>query len=318
MSQSLSTEGIGASEISAVAGLNPYASPWDVYLRKTGQAPDVDHTPQIEWGHRLEPVIRQAYVDQMQATVMVPPKSLFHKETTWARATPDGITLKKSGDWEAIVQCKNVGTWVEKAWSDAPPSYVQIQEQWEMYVTGLDRADVAVLIGGSDFRVYTVHRDDKMIADLVTIASEFWRGVETRTPPRIDNSDACREHFEKKLAKRQSIELLADADLTREIAEWQRLTRDAKRVDKEIERCRNVVRAALAEAGADRIVSIYGDPFIKERAGRTTTNWRLIAELLGSTKCTPDEFKALVAANTEQADPSPTLYAPKVWAKEVS
>jgi putative phage-type endonuclease len=312
VTQALSFEGIGASEISAIAGLNPYASPWDVWLRKTGQAPEFEPTPQTEWGHRLEPVIRQAYADQTGATVYVPPKSLFHPEITWARATPDGINVRRSGDWEAIVQCKNVGTWVEKAWSDAPPAYVQLQEQWELLVTNLQRADVAVLIGGSDFRIYTVHRDDKMIADLVTIASDFWRKVETRTPPKVDASDACRDHFERRLAKREPIELLADGDLT----EWQKLTREAKRIDREVERIRNVIRGALADAGAERVVSIHGTPFVKPRAGKTVTDWRLIAEMLGSTKCTADEFKTLVAANTETAEPTITLYAPKSWAKE--
>lgn len=323
--QNLDTRGIGASEISAVAGLNPYASPWDIWLRKTGQAPDVERTPQIEWGHRLEPAIRQAYADQTNATIYVPPSSLFHAETSWARATPDGIVCKDAvyegldrNNWEAIVQCKNVGTWVEKAWSDTPPSYVQLQEQWELYVTGLSRADVAVLIGGSDFRIYTVHRDDKMIADLVTIASEFWRHVEERTPPKIDNSDACREHFERRLAKRQSIELAADAQLESTIQSWRELNKEAKRIEAEIERSRNIVRAALAEAGADRIASPHGSPFVRDRAGRATTNWRLIAELLGSTKCSADEFSALVAANTEQAESKPTLYAPKEWAKDAS
>lgn len=36
--QELSRHGIGASEIAAIAGLNPYASPWGVWPAKTGQS----------------------------------------------------------------------------------------------------------------------------------------------------------------------------------------------------------------------------------------------------------------------------------------
>ncbi len=36
MTQTLSNEGIGASEISAIAGMNPYASPWEQALTYEG------------------------------------------------------------------------------------------------------------------------------------------------------------------------------------------------------------------------------------------------------------------------------------------
>ncbi len=328
MRQQLSTFGIGASEISAIAGMNPYASPWDIWLVKTGQKEPFAGNDKTDWGHRLEPVIRQAYADQTHAMIYVPPASLFHEQTPWARATPDGITLDpfvtQIGDgedragWDSLLQIKNVGTWVEKAWRDAPPAYVQLQEQFELYVTGLMRADVACLIGGSDFRVYTIHRDDKMIADLVTIAADFWRLVETRTAPKIDASDACREHFEKRLSARETVEMQADPDLDTTIGIWHDLHQEVKRNEQEIERIRNLVRAAMADAQASRVMSSFGVPFLSERAGRKETNWRLIAELLGSTKCEADEFKALVAANTEQKPASITLYAPKSWAKEAT
>ncbi len=321
--QQLSNHGIGASEISAVAGLNPYASPWDIWLRKTGQTPDVEQNAPMEWGHRLEPAIRQAYADKTHASLHVPAESLFHPEHTWARATPDGILVSNAGTWQAILQCKNVGTWVEKSWSDAPPAYVQLQEQWEMHVTGLTRADVAVLIGGNDFRIYTVHRDDKMIADLVTIATDFWRRVETRTPPKVDESEACQRHFEKKYAKAESIELVADGELEQLIAEWRTLHLRSKADEKRIKTIRNLLRQQLAEAKADRIQSSAGTVFLSRPSEAAepqhVTDWRLVAQLIGSTKCANDEYAAIVSANTAVVTSTTrerTLYAPKAWAKE--
>lgn len=316
MKQTLSHFGIGASEIAAVAGLNPFASPWDVYLVKTGQAAAFEGNEFTEWGHRLEPAIRQKYADETGAAIYVPTESMFHPSVAWARATPDGIVIL-DGDYERLVQCKNVGEWPGKAWAEAPPAHVQLQEQWELYVTSLDRADVAALIGGNEFRIYTVHRDDKMIADLVTIAEEFWRRVETRTPPPIDESEACKRHFEGRL-KKSATELAADAELEAHITEWRRLHAESKRIEKQIDRLKNAVRAAMADAQADRIRSSIGAPYLQQRAGGTTTNWRLIAELLGSTKCNPDEFKALVAANSEQKPASLTLVPPRDWSKETA
>lgn len=312
--------GIGASEIAAIAGLNPYASPWDVWLRKTGQALDEAENEAMEWGHRLEPAIRQKYVDQTGAVVYVPPESLYHAEHAWARATPDGVVLNAAGRWQHLLQCKNVGGWVEKSWSDAPPIYVQLQEQWEMYVTGMARADVAALIGGNRFQVYTVHREQRIIDDLVTIATDFWRKVETRTAPPVDDSDACREHFERQYAKSNAVELVADGELETVFRRWHRQTIAEKRLKKQIERSRNLVRKALAEAQADRITSSHGmATLVRSEATETAdTDWKLIAQLLGSTKCSPEEWKALTESNTTKSTTAEktTLYAPRTWAKE--
>lgn len=263
--QKLSNAGIGASEISAICGMNPFASPWDVWLRKTGQAPEFEGNSFTEWGHRLEPAIRQAYADKTGHAIEVPPDSLFHQYHYWARATPDGFVIK-GGARESLVQCKNVGAWVEKSWKDAPPDYVQLQEQWEMFVTGLTRADVAVLIGGNDFRIYTVHRDDKTIEGLVTLASAFWQSVLDRKQPVIDDSDACQRHIERMYPRRaESVTLNADQDVTARLAEWKKQSDIAKAAERRIKTIKNEVRSVFAEAGASRISSDIGTPYLDAR-----------------------------------------------------
>jgi putative phage-type endonuclease len=317
--QQLSSFGIGASEISAVAGLNPYASPWDIYLRKTGQAPDIEPTEPMEWGNRLEPAIRQKYCDDTGELVHVPITSLFHADYPWARATPDGIALAKEHGWKHLLQCKNVGSWVEKAWSEAPPSYVQLQEQWEMLVTGLSRADVAVLIGGNDFRIYTVHRDDKIITDLLTIAGEFWMRVETKTPPPIDESEACQKHFESRFAKGSTVELIADGETEMLMSTWHELTKTQKATETVIKRIRNEVRSRLADAQAGSLVSTIGIAKLITSAPepKVETDWKLVAQMLGSV-IGGEEYDEIVRANTKTTttEPKQTLYAPKNWAKE--
>lgn len=326
--QNLSHHGIGASEIAAVASLNPFSSPWDVWLRATGQAANIEQTAPMEWGHRLEPAIRQKYADDTGLPVCVPPASMFHPETKWARATPDGIAgvgVKLDQLLDAkrhhLVQCKNVGVWVEKAWNDAPPAYVQLQEQWEMYVTGLARADIAVLIGGNEFRIYTIHRDDRAIADLLTIATDFWKKVEARTPPKVDDSDACREHFEKRFT-RSNVEVAADEQTEQLFAEWRALTMRQKLDKKRVETIRNLVREQLVEAGASHIVSGLGTASLSKPSATPDpvieTDWKHVASLLAA-KVTPAEFSELVQGATTTTTPSPkapTLYAPRNWAKD--
>lgn len=320
MTQRLSTHGIGASEIAAIAGLSPYASPWDIWLRKTGQAPDVEESPEMEWGLRLEPAIRQKYADLTGATMYVPSESLFHPERHWARATPDAIVLEDAeplARWQHLLQCKAPGYWPGKDWDEGPPSYVQLQEQWEMFVADLQRADVAALIAGSDFRVYTVHRAEGLIADLVDIAEAFWRKVETRTPPQVDESKACRDHFTRQLAKAPPAELVADNQLVMTLAEWREARAVLKATEKQLARLRNEVLSTMTGAQVDRIVSPIGSPKLARTPAREhqEIDWKYVATLLGSTD--RERFDALVkaATTTTTTEATVSLREPREWSK---
>lgn len=220
------------------------------------------------------------------------------------------------------MQVKNVGYWVGKDWEESPPVYVQLQEQWEMYVTGLERADVAALIAGSDFRIYTVHRDAKIIGDLADIAAAFWRKVEARTPPAIDESAACRDHFSRRLAKVGVVELQADSDLERTMSRWHGAREDFKRAEAAIKQTRNLILAALDGAQADRIVSTIGTAKLARHVASThrETDWRLVAELVASAgrPLSRDDYASIVEANTVSVETPAhvTLREPRGWSKD--
>jgi hypothetical protein len=64
-----------------------------------------------------------------------------------------------------------------------------------MSVTGRERGAVAVLIGGQDFRTYTVEWDDAIL-DLVAEEREFWEDhVVPRIPPPWDGTAAATRYL---------------------------------------------------------------------------------------------------------------------------
>lgn len=315
--QDRSDVGIGASEIATIVGENPFESPWSLWMRKTGRAPDKEETPPMRWGKLLESAIRAEYVERNGVTVHVPPGSLYHADYPWARATPDGVVLTPrdswlngAPNWSYLVQIKNVGAWVHKAWQDEPPAYVVLQEQWELWVTGLQRADIAVLIGGNDYREYTVWRDDKMIADLVALASDFWRRiVEDREPP-VDDSDACAEALVKR-ATGGGVLVPRSEEVDRLVEKFrlQRLT--AKQLAKDIDLTKNRLRKLMADAQADGIETESFPLRWGHTAGHDVTNWEAIAMACGA-PARPD-FKALLAEHTKTTAPTRSILAPSDW-----
>jgi putative phage-type endonuclease len=174
--------GIGGSDAAAVLGLSRWRSPLDVYLDKTGEGGDPEDTPAMYWGRRLERVILEAYVEQTGLAVDAPVgvyRMLRSTERPWQLYSPDGMASDR------LIEIKTARTsegWGEPGSDEVPDAYA-IQVQHGMAVAGLPRCDVAVLIGGSDFRIYTVERDAALIAHLIAAEAAFWRRVERRDPP---------------------------------------------------------------------------------------------------------------------------------------
>lgn len=161
--------GIGGSDVAAVVGANPWRTPLEVWLDKTGQMPREGKTNErMGWGHRLEPVIREHYAAQRQRTwVDEVPGVLAHPSVTIAQASLDGLVNAESGQWG--LEVKTTGqTW------DRPPDMYLLQVTWYMAVTGLPKFDIAVLSRGQEYSEFTVERDDRLCDDLLGYADEWW------------------------------------------------------------------------------------------------------------------------------------------------
>lgn len=182
--------GIGASDAAAALNCSPYpeATPLALYLRKLGLAPPVAETFPMELGRRMEPVLRDLYQSRTGrevVAVQVPCESESHP---FLRATLDGVT---ADGWP--IEFKTAGErqadqWGEPGTDEVPPHYL-LQIHQQLIVTGAPSADLAVLIGGRDFRTYTVHADAPIHEAMVTGLADFWSRVLRRDPPPATEPD---------------------------------------------------------------------------------------------------------------------------------
>jgi hypothetical protein len=72
------------------------------------------------------------------------------------------------------------------AGTDQVPEHYLIQCQHGMMVTGLPVCDLAVLIGGQDFRLYIIPADAGLQAAMLDALTEFWAHVTKGTRPPLD------------------------------------------------------------------------------------------------------------------------------------
>ncbi|WP_186166588.1 YqaJ viral recombinase family protein [Burkholderia gladioli] len=187
--------GIGGSDAAAAVGLNPYMSPLELWLIKTGRnadlpKPDPDDTSEpVYWGTLLEPIVAASYTKQTGNRVRRINAVLRHPSTPWMLANLDREVIGVPD--VQILECKTAGEFGARLWRDGVPEYVTLQVQHQLAVSGKQAADVAVLLCGQRLDVHRIERDDALIARLIELEAAFWRYVETDTPPPADGSESA-------------------------------------------------------------------------------------------------------------------------------
>lgn len=163
--------GIGSSDAATAVGLNPYQSQLELWLHKTGKAdllpavdPNDDTSPMF-WGTLLEPIVAAHYTKRTGNKVRRVNAVLQHPKHPWMLANVDREVVGSSE--VQILECKTAGIHGARLWKDGVPEYVQLQVMHQLAVTGYKAADVAVLIGGQELRIFRIERDEALIARLI-------------------------------------------------------------------------------------------------------------------------------------------------------
>jgi putative phage-type endonuclease len=187
--------GIGASEIAAVAGLSPFMSAFRLWHIKKGNLPadDGDYNPYFDWGHRLEPVVAAKFADLHPEYEVSPCGSYRNRELPWQTANPDRMLWPKNRDLGSVpLEVKTTRRsegWGPEGSVEIPPHvYRQVLQQ--MDVMDAPVAWVAVLISGSDYREYLIEYDESDAAHLRTMGAEFWKSLDGESQPPIDYSES--------------------------------------------------------------------------------------------------------------------------------
>ncbi len=248
--------GIGGSDVSAIIGVNPYRTALDVYLDKLGIAPHVEDNPAMKWGRIMEPIIARE-VTEATGIEWAPAEFLRKIDNPVICGTPD----YQNQDLGVLLECKTAGMRQAHLWgdeqTDAVPMPYLTQVHWYLELTGYDEAKLAVLIGGNDFRLYSIKRDDDLQAQLVDRAMKFWRDhVETMTPPPLDGSDSAKAWLKHAYPTHTSDNI---CPATEDEADQMRLVAGLKRDLEKAEEQYETAKVRLCECIGDRAGLLSSD-----------------------------------------------------------
>lgn len=247
--------GIGGSDVAAILGVSPWARPIDVWLRLTGRGGEVPENPAMEWGRRLEGVVVQKYADSLDDGYDVRhlSESRHDGASDWMRASPDAVVMQGGVEvWG--VEIKTASWRVAEHWGESGelggvPTYYEAQCRWYMAVTGLPRWDVAALIGGSDYRTYTIERDRRVEATMVAKARQFWElYVVDDAPPPPDWSHAYSQYLESVRAARPAGYLDASPDTDQLVERIHAAAADRRSAETLESALKNELKAKIGDA----------------------------------------------------------------------
>lgn len=271
--------GIGSSDAAAAVGLNPYKSPLELWMEKTGRAANdgkpVGFDDPRFWGTLLEPYVATAYQQKTERRVRKVNAVLQHPSFPFMLANID-CEVVGCPDVQ-ILECKTAGEFGARLWRDGVPEYVQIQVQHQLAVTGKAAADVAVLLCGQQLEIFRIPRDEDVIARLVVLEARFWEYVETDTPPPVDGSESSARALRQLYpGGGDTLDFSEDEHLSQVLVELQALRQELDAKGQHAEALKQALQQAMGDAA--RAVFATGEVTYKRAKDGSQLDGRRLAQ----------------------------------------
>lgn len=236
---------LGATDIAALAGVDPYRTPFDVYLEKIGEldphaaASDSDRA-RYERGHRLEDVALDWWADIEGVKIERIHRDVIHPRLPYVIVHPDA-RVKPWRETRRLVEAKtSARTW------DEIPRRVEAQAQMQIAAAKADVVSVPVLGFDGPLKTWEVPRNDELIEALEDLAASAWARIERREPPPIDGSRAASRWLDRMF--REGPEVIADGSQAEALARLLRIREEMKRLEGEDRAIVNALKFSMAGA----------------------------------------------------------------------
>ena len=254
--------GIGGTDIAAILGLSRYKTPLEVWARLVG---GVD-TPRsdmlhLRFGLHAESFIASEFERATRLQTHAHEGTLFHPDHGFMFGHVDRfVTLPGEGPavgggevrTNRLLECKTANAFNRHEWgdegSDQIPSSYLMQCAWYLAITRCQFADVAVLLGNNDFRIYHVERDLELEDLLVSHAQRFWHEhVLSASPPPPVTPDDAALLFPR---DRDGASVEASPEVLQACERYRDLLSQSKSLGGECERLKTEILAYMGHAGS--------------------------------------------------------------------
>lgn len=238
-------EYVGASEVGAILGLDPFTTPLGLWSRKTGLVDSLQEPSEAaEWGTRLERVVSAKFAEKNNCKLIAYKKRFVHPELPYFSCELDNIIAGT----DELVEVKTCSAWQMKKWQDTdsiPASYIA-QVTAQLGLSGRRIGHFAVLVGGQRYLERKIEFDPDFYATICTQVQIFWQMVLDRTPPFAtgdDNELLVQLHPEANEAMLEATE-----DINTAVSRLQELKMHLKNMDAEKDEVEAKIKSVIGDA----------------------------------------------------------------------
>lgn len=265
---------ITGTDAAKLLGLSPFGSIFDVWLDKTGQAPEFTQNAAMRAGSAFESGILKMYAEDTDA-------KLEHVDgytlVTCDKYPRIGASLD---GWNHTLGCpvdaKNIRWKDEKwgdAWTDDFPDYYKTQLQVQMMVTGAKFAHLAVMFSGQDLCIYVMEYDEELAQQILDASDAFWPYVENSEMPEASGSESTSNYIKERFAEgTPDKEKEPDEELAKNVEAYVKASEEEKSAKARKDEAGNRIRVFMGEATV-----VPGFCTWKNNKGKTETDWEAVA-----------------------------------------
>ena len=257
------TKYLGGSDIGAILGFSKYRTALDIWLEKTGRVVhSVDNLP-VRFGSFAEEFVATEYTTQTGHALVHHESAIVHPQYPFMVGHIDRFVFESDDDVNGelfhadgscaashLLECKtaspfNQSDWGELGTDEVPMSYL-VQCLWYLAITNVERCDVAVLFGNTDFRIYEVYRDQELEDLIIAKAATFWNEyVQKDRPPPAQCESDYQQLFRKEVTGK-AVE--ADPTVCELTHKLQLLNSEIKSKEIEISQIKQTIMGRMGEA----------------------------------------------------------------------
>lgn len=193
------TKYLGGSDVAGILGISPWRTPLEVYLDKVQpRIKPVDPSKQKVFtrGQRMEPYVIDLLSEETGLEIIHRGNRYIHRDYGFIAAEIDAEAATGEN-----IEIKTVSPFKAKEWgevqTDAIPVHYTAQAMHGLMVTEKQVCVFGVLIGGDDFRIYRVERDEETIQAILEKEVSFWDRVINLSPPEATTVSDISLMFEK-------------------------------------------------------------------------------------------------------------------------
>lgn len=242
------TKGIGGSDVSIIAGINPFKSVHQLWLEKTGQIePEEEGSDYTHFGTLLEPIVRKEFTERTGIKVRQKHMLLQSEEYPFMFADLDGV-INEDGEI-CIFEAKTASAYKQEVWEEGTPAPYILQVQHYMAVTGAKKTYIAALVGGNHFFWHEIERNEEMIGKIIAMEKYFWEThVIGGAEPVPDGSEATTNYFNAKFSNSNGEVVVLPDEVLSICDEYERISQQLKELETAKNAAANQLKSYLKEA----------------------------------------------------------------------